>query len=206
MYKFSYFTENNPDEVLRFMKEYPFAIITAFGDEYPVATHIPLEIVTSAEGKIFLSGHIMRKTDHHKAFEKNSNVLVVFNGPHTYISASWYTNPQTASTWNYMTVHAKGKITLLDEAATYDAVKKITEKYEGGNSTASFESLGDAYVNSMVKAIIAFTIEVESIDNVFKLSQNRDEASKKKIIEALLQRPDDDSKKIAAEIQKRLQS
>lgn len=204
MYKFPYFTEKDHEKVISFMKEYPFAIITTSGGEYPVATHVPLFIDINEDGKIFLSGHIMRKTDHHKAFEKNNNVLVIFNGPHTYVSASWYKNPQTASTWNYMTVHAKGKITLLDEAATYKAVKEITEKYEGKNTSASFDKLGDDYVNPMVKAIIAFTIEVESIDNVFKLSQNRDEESKQKIIDELMKRGDDDSKKIATEIQKRL--
>lgn len=204
MYKLSHFTETDQEAVISFMKEYPFAIVTAIGDNYPVATHVPLSIDIKEDGKIFLSGHIMRKTDHHKAFEKNNNVMVIFTGPHTYVSASWYSNPQTASTWNYMTVHAKGKITLLDEAATYQAVKDITEKYEGKSTAASFDKLGDDYVNPMIKAIIAFTIEVESIDNVFKLSQNRDEPSKIKIIDELMKRSDDDSRKIAAEIQKRL--
>ena len=94
------------------MKENSFAVITGFGEQYPVATHIPLEIEINEDGKIFLNGHLMKNTDHHKAFENNENVLVIFNGPHTYVSASWYENPQVASTWNYMAVHAKGKISL----------------------------------------------------------------------------------------------
>ena len=203
MYKFDYYTEKNNDAVIAFMKEYPFAIITAFGEQYPVASHIPLDIEINEEGKIFLSGHIMKKTDHHKAFEKNDNVLVIFNGPHTYISASWYSTPQIASTWNYMTVHAKGKIKLLDETATYNAIKNITNKYEGTETTAAFDNLSDEYINQMLKAIIAFTIEVESMENTFKLSQNRDEQSKHQIITALLQCKDDNSKMIAAEMQKR---
>ena len=197
MYKFSYFTEPDADAVIAFMKEYPFAIITAFGEQYPVATHIPLEIDRNEDGKIFLSGHIMKKTDHHKAFEKNRDVLIIFNGPHTYISATWYTTPQLASTWNYMTVHAKGKITLLDEQATYDAIKNITDKYEGTETAAAFNKLDDDYIASMLKAIIAFTIEVESIDNVFKLSQNRDVVSKQNIIAQLQNRGDENSLKIA---------
>jgi transcriptional regulator len=204
MYKLSYFTENNNDAVIDFMKENSFATITAMGDAYPVATQVPLFIDITEEGKILLSGHIMRKTDHHKAFEKNEHVLVLFTGPHTYVSASWYTNPQTASTWNYMTVHAKGKITLLDEAATYQAIKNITEKYEGTTTAAAFHKMEDDYIAAMLKAIVAFSIEVESLENVFKLSQNRDEQSKKNIIEALQQRPDDHSKRIAAEMKKRM--
>ena len=204
MYKLSHFTETHQDAVIAFMKENSFAIITAVGEAYPVATQVPLFIDINEEGKIFLTGHIMRKTDHHRAFEKNDHVLVLFTGPHTYVSASWYTTPQTASTWNYMTVHVKGKISLLDEAATYKAIKNITEKYEGKETAAAFHKMDDDYIAAMLKAIIAFSIEVESMENVFKLSQNRDEQSKKNIIEALQKRPDENSKMIAAEMIKRL--
>lgn len=204
MYKLPHFTETDQKAIIEFMTSNPFAIIAAAGESYPVATHVPLQVDKTDEGKIVLRGHIMRKSDHHKAFEKNKNVLVIFNGAHTYISASWYTNPQTASTWNYMTVHAKGKIQLLDEEATYEAVKSLTDQYEGNSNRASFNNLGDDYVHAMIKAIVAFTIEVASMENVFKLSQNRDKESKKNIIAALKQRCDENSVKIAAEMEKRL--
>jgi transcriptional regulator len=204
MYKLSYFTENDHEAVIAFMKQHSFAVITAIGEQYPVATQVPLFIDVNEEGKIILSGHIMRKTDHHRAFEKNENVLVLFTGPHTYISASWYTNPQSASTWNYMTVQAKGKITLLDEAATYQAIKNITDHYEGQETAAAFNKMEDEYIAAMLKAIVAFSIEVETLDNVFKLSQNKDEQNKKQIIAALQQRHDENSKMIAEEMMKRL--
>lgn len=205
MYKFSYFTEQDQAKVMAFMKENPFAVITGFGEQYPVATHIPLEVETRDDGILLLSGHMMKKTDHHTAFAKNDNVLAIFNGPHTHVSASWYTNPSMGSTWNYMVVHAKGKIQFTDEQGTYNAVKAITEKYEGSESTSSFHNLSNDYVQQMVKAIVGFTIEVESIDNVFKLSQNRDKISKQNIIEQLNKRGDDDSRAIAKEIEKRLE-
>ena len=204
MYKFSYFTEEDQAKITAFMKENSFAILTGFGEQYPVATHIPLEVAIQKDGKIFLSGHMMRKTDHHLAFEKNNNVLVVFNGPHTHISASWYTNPLMGSTWNYMVVHAKGKISFKDEQGTYNAVKDITNKYEGPESAAAFDKLPQEYVEHMVKAIVGFTIEVEKLDNVFKLSQNRDEVSQKNIIEQLRKRGDCNAVMIAAEMDHRL--
>ena len=110
MYKLPYFTEADHEKVIAFMKENAFALVTGFGKEYPVATQLPLNIEIREGNKIFVTGHLMKNTDHHKAFEKNENVLVVFTGPHCYVSASWYTNPTSASTWNYITVHAKGKI------------------------------------------------------------------------------------------------
>ena len=203
MYRFSYYTEQDQAAVIAFMKEISLATITGIGEQYPVATHIPLE-VESKDGKLFLSGHLMRKTDHHLAFEKNENVLVIFNGPHCHISASWYTDPVMGSTWNYMVVHAKGKIRFKDEAGTYNAVKDITNKYEAPESAAAFNKLSQEYVDGMVKAIIGFTIEVEVLDNVFKLSQDRDKESKLNIIEQLNKRGDGNSKMIAAEIEKRI--
>lgn len=204
MYKFPYYTEEDQQKVIAFMKENSFATITGIGEQYPVASHIPLEVEVQDDGKIFLSGHLMKKTDHHIAFSKNENVLVIFNGPHTQVSASWYTNPVMGSTWNYMVVHAKGKITFKDEQGTYEAVKAITNKYEGLDRSSSFDKLPQEYIDKMVKAIVGFTVEVESLENTFKLSQNRDEESKQNIIEELYKRGDDNSKAIAKEILSRL--
>ncbi len=185
------------------MKQNAFALLTGLGEQYPVATQIPLTIIEK-EGKIFLEGHMMRKTDHHLAFEKNNNVLVLFTGPHCYVTANWYTNPSMGSTWNYMTVHAKGKINFMDEEGTRQAVKKLSDHYTGMQNASAFDYLPKEYIDHMVKGIVGFSIEVESIDNVFKLSQNRDEASQKNIIEQLKKRGDYNSAAIAAEMEKRL--
>lgn len=203
MYKFPYYTEKDEQKVIDFMKENPFALITGNGENLPVATQIPLAI-NLKENKIFLEGHMMRKTDHHLAFEKNNNVLVLFTGPHCFVNANWYTEPGVGSTWNYMTVHAKGKISFFDEAGTRNAVKALSDKYAGTSTQASFDNLPKDYIDHMVKAIVGFSIEVEELDNVFKLSQNRDEASQRNIIEQLMQQGDEHSRKIAKEMIKRL--
>jgi transcriptional regulator len=204
MYKIPYFTENELQLVIDFMKQNSFALITGLGKEYPVATQIPLE-VEEKEGKVFLSGHLMKKTDHHIAFEANENVLVVFTGAHCYVSASWYANPQTASTWNYMTVHAKGQLKFTDEEGTYEAIKAVTNKYEGKETIAAFNNMPKEYTMQHIKAIVGFTIEVESIENVFKLSQNKTEEEKINIIAKLRERKsNDDDVEIANEIEKRL--
>lgn len=204
MYKFPYYTEENREKVIAFMKAYPFAVIVGIGEQYPAASHIPLDVEIHENGKVFLKGHLMKKTDHHIAFEKNENVLVIFNGPHTHVSASWYTTPAVGSTWDYMVVHAKGKIKFTNEQGTYEAVKAITNKYEGFDKSSSFDKLPKEYVDKMLKAIVGFSIEVESLENTFKLSQNRDEESKRNIIEQLYKRGDDNSKAIAKEILSRL--
>ncbi|MDQ6758052.1 MAG: FMN-binding negative transcriptional regulator, partial [Bacteroidota bacterium] len=181
MFKFKYYTEEDNEKVIAFIRENSFAIITGTGNDYPVATQIPLDI-KETNGNILLRGHLMKNTDHHKAFLKNENVLVIFNGPHCYVSASWYTNPHSGSTWNYMTVQAKGKIKFGDEADTRLAVEAITNKYEKPESRAAFDKLSEEYIGKMVKAISAFTIEVESLEHVFKLSQTNDRETRENII------------------------
>lgn len=203
MYKFDYYTEKDRQKVIDFMKENAFALITGIGEKYPVATQVPLAI-KERDGKIFLEGHIMRKTDHHLAFEKNHQVMVIFTGPHCFVSSRWYTDPNMGSTWNYMTVQAKGKISFMDPEGTHNAVKSVSDKYQGTEAPGSFDSLPKEYIDHMMKAIVGITIEVESMENTFKLSQNRDEASQRNIIEELMKRGDENSRKIAKEMIKRL--
>ena len=186
MYNLPYFKEADRQKIIDFMKENYFAVITGFDGEYPVATQIPLEIEIDGSD-ILLKGHMMKESDHRKAFEKYPDVLVIFPGAHSYIRAS---------TWNYMTVQAKGRIIFGDENDTYEAVKKITEKHEG-ESKAAFSKLPADYVSQMVKAIVSFEILVASIENVFKLSQNRDEESKANIISELMKKGTDNAVAIA---------
>jgi len=205
MYKLPYFTEEDREKVLVFMQENPFAIITGITEEYPVATHIPLDIKVQ-EDQIIFTGHMMKSTDHHKAFVKNDHVLVIFNGPHCHVSASWYSNPVQASTWNYMTVHAKGTIKFTDEMGTRAIVEQVTNRYEGLQSTSAFTHLPGEYVDRLVKAIVGFTVKVESFDNVFKLSQNHKPETRQSIIKHLNENGSDDEKKIAAEMQRRMEN
>ena len=204
MYNISYFKEKDKQEIIAFMKEHAFAMVTGVGGDYPAATQLPLE-TEEKNGKIFLKGHLMKKTDHHIAFEKNNNVLVLFTGPHCYVSAAWYENPHTASTWNYMTVHARGKISFTDDDGTYQAIKTVTNKYEGTETKATFNNMPAEYVKSLLKAIVGFSIEVESLENVFKLSQNKTKEEQQNIIEQLIKRDGKDDSLITMEMEKRLQ-
>ena len=202
MYKLPYFTEENEEVVFDFMQKNSFAIITGCNQVFPVATHVPLDVKKEG-GKIIFTGHMMKNTDHHKAFSQSENVLVIFTGPHCYVSASWYVKKEVASTWNYIDVHARGTIKFTDEEGTKKIIENLTNKYELPGSLADFNKLPAEYVDRLVKAIIGFTIEVSTIENVFKLSQNHDETTRESIIENLLSRHDADSHKIAMEMKKR---
>lgn len=203
MYSLPYFIENDPAVVMQFIKDHPFAFLSGCDEENkPVITQIPV-FIDERDGKLFLSGHIMKNTDHHKAFSHNQNVLAVFTGAHTYVSASWYASKEQASTWNYMTVQARGLLKFTDEAALLNILKRTTDHYENNPSSgANFDDLPEEYVQRLSKAIVAFEIEVTALDNTFKLSQNRDEKSYHNII-AKLKEQGGDGFIIATEMEKR---
>ena len=204
MYNLPYFKEGDQEVVLEFMRKHPFVFLTGVNQENkPVATQVPV-FIDEKDGKLFLTGHIMRNNDHHKAFERNPNVLAVFTSPHVYVSATWYDDPHQASTWNYMSVHAKGAIRFGNKEDLMAILKRLTLHYENNNtaSTTVFDNLTSEYTEPLLKAIVAFEVEVISIDNVFKLSQNRNEKSFHNIIEKLNDQGSD-GKFIAEEMKKR---
>ncbi|MES2373534.1 MAG: FMN-binding negative transcriptional regulator [Bacteroidota bacterium] len=202
MYNLPHYKEKDAAVVLAFMKEHPFAMLTGVDDEQkPVATQIPFLFV-EREGQLFLRGHIMKGNDHHKAFSTNNNVLVLFTGPHSYVSASWYTNPQQGSTWNYMTVHAKGEMRFLPDEELPGLLNELTSFYEKEESPALFKHIPEEYISRMVKAIVAFEIKVTAIEHVFKLSQNKDQQSFENILEKLFA-GDADARAVANEMHKR---
>jgi transcriptional regulator len=178
MYSLPYYKEQDPQKVIQFVREHPFAFLAGCdSSSKPVATQVPV-FIDEKDGKLFLSGHIMRNTDHHHAFLHNPYILAVFTGPHTYVSASWYENQQQASTWNYMSVHAKGVLRFLGEKELFDVLKRTTDHFENNpHSGSNFDDIPEEYLKKMINAIVAFEVEVSSIDHVFKLSQNRDEKS-----------------------------
>jgi transcriptional regulator len=205
MYDFHHYKEQNEEVIKEFIDQHPFAFLTGCDAEnQPVATQVPV-FIEEKEGRKLLTGHIMKNTDHHKAFQRNKNVLVVFSGSHTYVSATCYSNPHLASTWNYMSVHAKGVIRFLDEEGLERVLRKTTLHFENYNqqSPTFFDNLPSDYKQKAMKAIVAFEIEVTKIDNVFKLSQDRDAESYRNIIEKLKIEEGEDGRIIADEMEKR---
>jgi len=168
MYNFSYFKEKDKKVLLEFMEKNPFAFVTgSFLSGEQVATQIPV-LFEERNGELFLQGHIMRKTDHHKAFTENPNALIVFTGASTYVSASWYNNPHIGSTWNYMSVHIGGKIKFMTDDELVEFMRKFTLKFEKGNtgSPTYFENVPKEYLSKMLPAIVGIELKAEKFENV----------------------------------------
>ena len=204
MYNLPYHKEHNEKEIKDFINQYPLAFLTGCDKENkPVVTQIPV-FLEEKDGKKLLRGHIMKNTDHHKAFLSNENVLAVFTGKNTYVSGTWYSNPYMASTWNYMSVHVKGKVRFLDDYGIIDVLRLTSLHFENDdkNSPTVYDNLPEEFRKRVISMIAAFEIEVQEIDTVFKLSQDRDEKSYRNIIEQL-KKGNHDAQVIAAEMEKR---
>lgn len=204
MYNLPYYKEQEDHVIKEFVRKYPFAFLSGCDSENkPIATQVPV-LIEEKNGKKFLRGHIMKNTDHHKAFMHNQNVLALFTGKHTYVSGSWYSNPHSASTWNYMSVHIKGIMRFLDKSALEEVLRMTSLHFEGQDkqSPTVFDNLPLEFKQRVMHMIVAFEIEVKEIDTVFKLSQDRDAESYQNIIKKLKEQ-DEDGRVIAAEMEKR---
>lgn len=180
MYHIPYFKAKDQQEVIEFMQANPFVTICGVDEKgLPIAAQIPI-LIKIVEDKIVISGHLMRKQDHTNAFEKNTNVLVIFSAPSAFVSASWYVqnSQEQASTWNYQTVHAIGKMEMKDNDHLYQLLTDLTLHFEKDpNAPTQVKNLDPMYMQKQMPAIVSFEIEVSELKNVFKLSQNRDKAS-----------------------------
>ena len=204
MYDLPRHKEQDKLVINEFVRQYPFAFLTGCDLEgRPIATQVPL-FIENKDGREVLRGHIMKGTDHHKAFLHNENVLAVFTGKHTYVSGSWYSNPYTPSTWNYMSVHVKGIVRFVNSVELEDILRMTSLYFEDGNqqSTTVFDNLPLAFKQKALTLIEGFEIEINDIDTVFKLSQDRDAESYQNII-AKLKEQDESGRVIAEEMAKR---
>ena len=195
MYIPHYYKNENLAEIKDFLNHNSFGILVNQLDGKPWATHIPLELDRTEEGKDVLVSHISKANPQWKSFESNTEVLCIFNGPHAYVSSSWY-QEEEVPTWNYIAVHVYGKIKILNEDETMASLHKLVDKYEKDSKKPL--SLNDLSPKTLrqVKGIVAFQIEISDIQAAYKLSQTRPQ-DHAKIVAELSERQDPGSQSIA---------
>lgn len=182
------------------MRQHPFITLIGSKDGLPVATQVPVLVEQNNTGTTVLYGHIMKGTDHHRAFQTNNQALALFTGAHCYVSSSWYTEPMGA-TWNYQIVHARGNIRLLEGEDTINIIRKLTAHFESiQERPLLIEDIPYEDVINTPKAIAGFELTVTDINAVFKLSQNRDDESYYNIVTQLKKTSDKDAHLIADEM------
>ena len=201
MYIPDLYKNENQTEIEQFIHENGFAILVNQTNGKLWATHIPLLLETGADGKKILSGHLSKNNPQAESFKTNDEVLALFSGPNTYISSSWYDH-ENVPTWNYLSVHVYGKVSILDESQTLLSLKKLTEKYEAkSENPVRVENLSPKTI-AEAQGVICFEIEITAFEAQKKLSQNRDDKNYFNIILELEKSGDSQAKAIAKEMRK----
>lgn len=203
MYIPSSFEVTDEDMLYEFMEKYSFAVLFSHVNHMPTATHLPL-LVDRNKGCLY--GHMAKANPQWR--EIKEDVLVVFNGPHTYISPSWYETNQAVPTWNYTAVHVTRKFSIIEnQDELFHVLEKTTCTYESGMEQPwKMDSLDSKLLDQLTAAIVGFKIDISNIEGKWKLSQNHSIERRQRVISALEKSSDDHSKQIAKLIREGLQN
>ena len=155
LYVPKHFRIDDRAELLAFVEKYAFGTLVSSGPDGLHVSHIPFVVDRGDDGSA-------------------QQVVAIFQGPHAYVSPTWYATHPSVPTWNYAVVHVHGKARLMDEAGLHDLLMRLSATYEAPNAKPwRMSELPADYVSTMLKAIVGFEIEIERLEGKFKLSQNR---------------------------------
>jgi transcriptional regulator len=170
-----------------FMDEFSFVDLVTANPTIRI-THIPVLLDGTAGPYGAIIGHISRNNPQQQTFDGKSQAVIVFHGPESYISPTWYAKSEAVPTWNFAVVHASGKLKpITDKTALHDLLAKLIHKYEGRypQSTYDFSKLPDGYVYPMIEHIIGFEMQIDELEGKCKVGQERSEADKEGILKHL---------------------
>ncbi|AZU62542.1 FMN-binding negative transcriptional regulator [Neobacillus mesonae] len=194
MYIPPYFRLNDEEMIYDFIEKYSFATVFSQHKGEPYATHLPLT-VNKDENALY--GHFARQNEQWKDVE-NQQVLVVFQGPHCYISPSWYETMRAVPTWNYVSIHLYGKMEIIeDRNIILESLNDLVSKYERPETPYILNEVNPGFFEGMMKGIVPFKINITNIEAKTKLSQNHPVERQKLIIKQLESISEGDTKKIA---------
>lgn len=185
MYTPEHFNEANPERVSALIEDNSFGMLVTAPDGIPFVSHLPFifERAIGSKGKLLC--HMARANPQWQHFSSCSEVLAVFQGPHAYVSPSWYSSPGVP-TWNYAVVHVRGKPRLIEnESALETLVEQLTHVYEAHMPTPWKPNLSGERRTKLLNMIVGVEIEISDIQAKFKLSQNRSIEDQQSVIEKL---------------------
>ena len=195
-----HFKIDDMDEIKNFIIHNNFGTIITTDNDRPVATHTPM-ILNEENGEWTITGHISKGNTQWQTFDGHENTLLIFKGPHAYISSTWYED-ENVPTWNYQSVHLYGHCSLLNEEELRQDLANLLDKYEGHSQNgATWENLSEG-TQSQIKGIVGFKVKVQEVQAAYKMSQNRNETDYQNVLEALDERSMGDDNKISREMKR----
>jgi transcriptional regulator len=178
MYTPQIFKLDDRDTIIRLIKENPFGILVSG----LMATHLPFILEQNDTGEIILTAHMARANPHVQLLRQES--LVIFQGPHGYISPAWYERENSVPTWDYLAVHCYGTPEILLSEDHYNVLEMLIRQMEP-DFLHKWNLLPEHYRSGLSKGIVAFRMKVERVDGTAKLSQNRTLSERRNIVRQL---------------------
>ena len=205
MYIPKYFKITDIDEIREFVHANSFGTIVTTKKGKPIATHLPLELSKKGDD-YYITGHMAYGNPQWRTLENCEEVLVMYQGPHAYISSSWYGH-ENVPTWNYQSVHVYGKASILEEEELKQDLIMLLEKYEKHRKNPIlWDKLSPKVLESELKGIVGFKIKVQEIQAAYKLSQNRNEEDYLNIVDQLHREENLNSQQMAEVMKKRVKN
>ena len=193
MYIPAQFRETHLDILHRVVRDYSFGTLVSLLRGQLFATHLPFLLEDTRGPNGTLVGHMARANPHWQGFEPGAESLVIFQGPHTYVSPRWYRTELNVPTWNYVAVHAYGTASILDDPTRVRRLLEATVgTFEAGlpGEAWSIDRVPGQYVANLARAIVAFEIPISRLEGKRKLSQNRQPEDVAGAVDGLLQQSD----------------
>lgn len=191
MYTPKYFAENDSEQIYRLIEKYNFGtLICTNSDGEPEITHLPF-ILARNEGEMgILRAHVARANPIWRTFSEAKNVVVVFHGPHGYITPAWYLDRAEVPTWNYTVAHVSGKVQLLGEKELSQLLSELVEKHETADADDRWRisDVPEPLYERMLQEIVGFEIIISNLKGKFKLNQNRIVGDREGVIAGLRER------------------
>ena len=201
MYSPPYNRVEDRTELLAFMQANSFAILVT-GDL--AASHLPAQVRDTGDALV-IDMHMAKNNRQWRSFD-GKEALVVFAGPHAYVSPRWYEDKERVPTWNYAAVHAYGVPKIVEDRAHKHASQRSLVGGLDPQWLPQFDALRPEYVDMMLNGIVNFEIPVTRIETRWKLSQNRGRREMELIAEALEGSDDSVERALAALTRKHLPS
>lgn len=205
MYLPQWFREDDLSTLHAFMRNYSFATLVTQHEGVPFASHLPLMLAADEGPFGTLYGHMARANPQWRDFDGAQDVLVIFQGPHSYVSPSWYgPDPTNVPTWNYAAVHAYGSPHLItDDDACRALLDNLVRTYETPFATPWRLQMPEAELRKKMQGIVTFAIRITRLEGKLKLSQNRSLADQQRVASILQESADPGSRDVGTLMQQR---
>jgi transcriptional regulator len=169
---------------LAVMRAFPFATLVSAAADVPSFSHVPMVVEARGES-IVLLGHVALANPHWRTWAADQAVIAIFHGPNGYVSPRLYGVREAVPTWNYVAMHASGRLrTVEDSAGKEKILKALIDQHDAGYR-AQWDELGEEFREKMKRGIVGFEIAVDRIDGKFKLSQNRPPEDRASVLGAM---------------------